>query len=54
MVIDATETLCLTTREENLKLGSFERKIIRKILGPKIVNKGEYKQLLNYEINEIM
>lgn len=53
VVTYAAETMCLTQRCED-KLRVFERKILRKILGPKRTEDDEYRILWNYEINDIM
>lgn len=49
----AAETMCLTSRDEE-KLRIFERKIIRKIHGPKKIGEDEYRRLMNCEIKEIL
>lgn len=51
--INSIETMCLTNKdEESLKL--FERKMQRRILGPKRTDDGEYRILINHEIENIM
>jgi hypothetical protein len=49
----AAETMRLTnTDEENL--GIFERKVLRKIAGPRRTEEGEYRILMNHEIRDII
>jgi hypothetical protein len=40
------------TDEENL--GIFERKVLRKIAGPRRTEEGEYRILMNHEIRDII
>jgi hypothetical protein len=40
------------TDEENL--GIFERKVLRKIAGPRRTEEGEYRTLMNHEIRDII
>jgi hypothetical protein len=40
------------TDEENL--GIFERKVLRKIAGPRRTEEGEYRTLMNHEIRDIV
>jgi hypothetical protein len=49
----AAETMRLTnTDEENI--GIFERKVLRKIAGPRRTEEGEYRTLMNHEIRDII
>ena len=42
-----------TTKSDELKLATFERKILRRIYGPKTNNEGEYKIRTNQEIQDL-
>lgn len=53
VVTYASETMCLTKKDEE-KLRTFERKIVRKIMGPKQTEGGEYRRLMNFEIRNIL
>jgi hypothetical protein len=39
------------TDEENLEI--FERKVVRKIAGPRRTEEGEYRTLMNHEIRDL-
>ncbi|KAJ3637599.1 hypothetical protein MTP99_001044 [Tenebrio molitor] len=43
----------LTTIDEE-NLGIFERKVLRKIAGPRRTEEGEYRTLMNHEIRDII
>ncbi|KAI4459669.1 reverse transcriptase (rna-dependent dna polymerase) [Holotrichia oblita] len=53
VVTYSSETMCLSQRDED-KLRVFERKVLRKILGPKRNEEGQYRILWNYEIVKIL
>ncbi|KAJ8948166.1 hypothetical protein NQ318_009258 [Aromia moschata] len=47
------ETMCLTAKDRD-RLRIFERKVIRRIAGPKRTDDGEYRRLNNKEIEELI
>lgn len=49
----ASETLTLSSEDEE-QLRKFERKVIRKIFGPHREINGEYRRLMNQEIEDIL
>lgn len=53
VVTYAGETACITKKDEE-RLMIFERKIIRRINGPRKINQQSYQTLMNHEINEIL
>lgn len=47
------EVMCLTDKDQE-KLRVFERKVLRKILGPKKTEEGQYRALMNFEIEQAL
>lgn len=53
VVTYAAEVMCLTSKDEE-RLRIFERKILRRILGPKKTDEGLYRNLMNFEVEKAL
>ncbi|XP_072398297.1 uncharacterized protein [Diabrotica undecimpunctata] len=53
VVTYAAETMCLTEKDEE-KLRIFERKILRRIMGPIRMDNGEMRRRMNHGLRDII